>query len=289
MTGASGFLGETLARRLAQRHTVFSTFYKRQISIPGVSASAVDLTDANATARLVQRCQPDVIVHCAATTDVAWCQQSPTEAERAIVGASVHLVDALRRYAPASLLISISTDLVFDGENPPYDENASTLPLSTYGQCKAAAERVVLAFSNTLVLRPSLIYGRPTTYKGSFLGWMVDTLRQGKPLPLFADEFRTPIWANDLCSAIERASERRQTGLYHAGGPERLSRLEMGAQVCAAFGFDTRLLCATRLSESVYPAPRPCDVSLCSDKLWIRVGHRPSTFSNALRRIAAST
>ncbi|MFO0944995.1 MAG: SDR family oxidoreductase [Planctomycetota bacterium] len=286
VTGASGFVGERLIHRLENRGVpAIGTYLSHSIRPRQTRMIPIDLIDAAAVRRLFEEARPRAVIHAAALTNVAICEQQPELARRAIVEATANLVAECKQSSiPIAML---STDLVFDGKHAPYREGDETNPLSTYAKLKLEAERVTLASPKGAVLRAALIYGRPGTYAGSCLGWMLDTLRNGKELVLFEDEFRTPIYVDDLCVALEAFAEFPLTGLWHAGGPEVLNRVAMGEAVARVFRLSQSLLVARKLANSTYAAPRPPNTSLVSDRLWRQVAHVPRPFEKALREIAA--
>ncbi|MEQ8821756.1 MAG: SDR family oxidoreductase [Sumerlaeia bacterium] len=289
VTGMSGFLGEHLGRFLAQAGLrVAGTFLQRPIQVPRADAVPVDLRDKLAVGRLVRDMRPPVIFHTAAMTDPNQCETDPQGAHHAIVGATANLIAAVQEHSPDTHLIALSTDLVFSGDNAPYSEVDGAKPLMVYGGQKRQMEVAVNAMATGTVVRAALIYGPPATHKGSFLAWMRGTLEKGEPLTLFSDEVRTPVFSGDLCEALASIAERRLFGLYHAGGPERLTRLEMGRLTCEVFGHPESLLAPRLLAEVPTAAPRPRDVSLDSSRLRDAIGYSPRTFREGLRAVAAS-
>lgn len=284
VTGASGFLGEHLARHLAaSRVAVVGTYFVHDQSIPRADLIPVDLRDGGSVERLVRDLRPAAVFHCAALTDVAACEKDPASARAAILDATTHLAGAIARIAPQTPLVALSTDLVFDGEAAPYGVDSRPKPLSVYGSLKWQAESPVGALARGCVVRAALLYGPPARHRGSFLAWMTGALARGERLPLFEDEVRTPIHVEDLCRVLAALTEREATGVWHAGGSERLSRLAMGRLVCREHGFDESLLEPRRLAESTYAAPRPRDVSLDSARTWQTLGLVPRTFAQGLR------
>ena len=287
VTGATGYVGESLLRSLpvqAPGGPVLGLGWTREL--PGARIVRLDLRDAGAVRKLLREFLPTAVFHCAAATEVADCEKDPAAARAHIVEATRHLLDGLSAEAPGATIAALSTDVVFDGERGMYREEDEARPLSVYGRLKLESERLVLRHPGGLVLRSSLIFGRRGTHKGTFLAWMIDTLAGGRPLTLFEDELRTPVFVEDLGRAMIAMVRRRQRGLWHAGGPERLSRVEMGRVVCRAFSFDESLIRAVRLADSTYPAPRPRDVSLDSSRLRASLGWGPRRFEDVVRSLA---
>lgn len=284
MTGASGFLGEHLLRALlAANIPTLGVIRSKQMDDLAASVVQVDLADVARVDALLESCRPHAVIHCAAATDVAHCQRQPDIAHSCNVVATASLVDAAQRHVPDAPFVLVSTDLVYDGTNPPYDEASAPQPLSIYAASKLASERFVLDHPRGCVVRAALMYGPPMTHKASFLGWMIQTLRQGRQLKLFEDEWRTPVFVDDLVAGLRAVARLGLKGLWVAGGPERLSRFAMGQIVADAFDFDRALLIRACLADSDYPAPRPADVSLRSDRFWQAIGSQPKHFAAAVQ------
>jgi len=282
-------VGEHVARHAAAegKWRVAGTFLGNPIAIPGVATVGVDLSDAAAAGRLIRDMRPAAVIHCAAATNGAWCEANPAPAHAAIVGATANLCAAMGRWTPAAPLIALSTDLVFDGESAPYAEDAPAKPIGVYGSLKLAAEEPVRAMEHGCVLRSALVYGPPATHRAPFLGWMIEALGRGGPLDLFRDEWRTPVMVDDLAEAMGLLLAHRAKwaggAIFHAGGADRLSRVEMGRKLCAVFGLPPGGIRETERAAAPGGAQRPRDVSLRHDRL-AALGWKPTTFDEGLIR-----
>jgi dTDP-4-dehydrorhamnose reductase len=288
VTGASGFLGEHLCRRLVELdYDVAGTYWGHRIDLPGMRCIPVDLTDAALTERMLRDMKPEMIFHCAAVTSAGECEKNPEAARALNVDAVRRMVDISADAFSGSPFVFVSTDLVFDGSQAPYRPDAEPKPLSTYGSLKTEAEAIALDHPAGCVVRAALLAAPPASHRGGFLTWMVSTLLRGNRLELFEDEVRTPVDARDVAFALERLAQEKATGIFHPGGPERLDRMEMGREVCAELGLKAELLEPRRLHDVRHAAPRPRDVSLDSSLLWEHVRREPRTFRETLREIAA--
>lgn len=288
VTGVSGFLGYRVAERLrAEGHACVGTFSTTPVQVPGVDCIPLHLEDAGPVRRLLRDLRPTAIIHSAAQTDAAKCQADPAASRLANVEGTASLLAAAAEFTPASRVVFVSTDLVFDGTLAPYGEDAPAKPLSVYASQKVEAEQGVLAHPGGVVLRAALLFGEPVGGRGGFLRWMIGTLVKGETLTLFEDEYRTPASTRDVADALARvatAPELRHR-MYHAGGPDRLSRLDMGRLVCQAMGLDSALLRPARLADSRFPAPRPADVSLQTARLRDEFAWNPESFAGFLARV----
>lgn len=286
VTGASGFVGEHLVRRLVRRHSaVAGTFLSNPVSIDGVVTVPLDATDGPAFSRLIRDMRPAAIVHCAAQTNTNWCEDNPHEARLAIVNATANLVTAVFERAPDTPVIAFSTDLVFDGQSAPYVEDAAPGPLNAYGKLKLEAEPLILTLPRGMVLRSALVYGPPTSRRDSFLSWMVKQLANWDDLGLFEDEWRTPVFVDDLEDAVWRlltVPAAEQSGIFHAGGPDRLSRIEMGRRLAEVFGLPEQPIRALLRSDVHRGHLRASDVSLSCGRLRA-VQWNPTSFDNGLQ------
>jgi dTDP-4-dehydrorhamnose reductase len=109
---------------------------------------------------------------------------------------------------------------------------------------------------------------------------------QQRPLKLFMDEWRTPLDLPTAAAALVALALSNQSGLFHIGGPERLSRWEMGQEVSRFLGCDTASIVAAKQADAPAPEPRPRDVSLNSAKWRAAFPEQPCpTIREALQQM----
>jgi dTDP-4-dehydrorhamnose reductase len=250
---------------------------------------AADITDPRTYRERLLALTPKVIVHFAAMAQLAEVFRDPDRARRVNVEATAVLVAYAEKVGARFVLAS--TDLVFDGEEAPYDEDAAPEPKSIYGYTKLEAESHVLTYRHGLVLRFPLMYGLPeVSRKPTFFETLLTTLRARKPVRLFTDEVRTPLWLDDAARACLRAAASDATGVMHVGGPERLSRFDMGQRIATALGVSPALLEPTERAEAGSDEPRARDVSLDSSRYFARFGEAPGrTLAASLEALLAQT
>lgn len=272
VTGASGFVGDWVCHDLVGRGWgVVAVGGGRLPEVAGARGVVLDLTDGGAVSSLLAAERPAAVIHCAGITTVAGCEGDPEGSRRVNVGATENLLAALGGVEGKPPLLFCSTDLVFDGSEAPYMEDAAPKPLHHYGSQKVEAEGAVLAHGAGTVVRLALVYGAPARFKGSFLSWMVGTLAAGKPLTLFEDEWRTPVWVGDVAAAFSALLEAPRQAIagriFHAAGAERLTRLEIGERLCDVSGLDRGLILPTRRGQVPGGGQRARDVSLGTEAL----------------------
>ncbi|MDA0269323.1 MAG: NAD(P)-dependent oxidoreductase, partial [Cyanobacteria bacterium] len=260
VTGASGFLGGSLCQTLSQTWKVHGTHWTHPLVHPRVIGHRLNLTDAPAVLQLWQDCQPDAVIHTAAQANANVCEQQPevTDALNVIVAGQL-----AQCCAEANIpFLFMSTDLVFGGDHPPYAETDPADPLSHYGRQKAIAEAQILAtYPRATICRLPLLYGLASPTGQGFLQGFLAKLRAGQPSSLFTDEFRTPVTVMDAAMGVQLALERHVEGVWHLGGPERISRYDFGRQIAQAFGLSYATIQPSLRAAVSMPAPRPRDVS----------------------------
>ena len=254
ITGAAGLIGHYLlaaAPRWAPRWDV-----------RGITRQDVDLTDAGALRRLWRDLQPHVVIHCAAQSRTGPCQQNPTLARRI----NVEATSLLAELAAGIPFLFLSSDQVFDGARGWYVETDPVSPLNVYGETKAEAERIVLQNPRHSVIRVALNAGTSPTGDRSFVEDMRSSVKGGRLLTLFTDEFRCPLPAGMTARALWELIDRNRPGLYHLGGAERLSRWEIG-QALTPWYPELAALIQPGSVRAYTGAPRPADLSMRCDKL----------------------
>jgi dTDP-4-dehydrorhamnose reductase len=222
------------------------------------------------------------VLHAAAIGQANRCQERPDEAHRV----NAVLPGTLGRLCRERglRLVAVSTDLVFGGDRAFVGEGDPPRPLSVYGRTKLAGEDAVLAACpGAAVGRVALTLGRGHGARGTSsesIGW---ALRAGRTVRLFTDEYRTPVDPESLVDALIRLLEGRGSGRFHLGGPERVSRYDLGVRVARALGLPESGIVAGRQSDHTGPDPRAADVSLDSSRARAELGWRQRPIEEAIR------
>jgi dTDP-4-dehydrorhamnose reductase len=249
ITGAGGLIGGYLVRTAAE--------FAPDASVVGLTRPKLDLLDFPAVRAEFQRQRPQLVFHCAALSKTAECQTNPALARKL----NLELTALLADLAADIPLVFFSTDLVFDGRTGHYRETAQPNPLGVYAETKAAAEPIILANPKHIVLRTSINGGASSTGDRGFNEDLRRAWQAGRTPKLFTDEFRSPISAQVTARAAWELAVRRQAGLFHVAGRERLSRWQIGQLLAARW---------PRLNPRIEPAslkeyrgaPRSPDTSL---------------------------
>lgn len=264
VTGASGQLGSYLLRAGREQGLPLTAWSgTRTGHLLGVSLEPVSVTDRETVIAAFRAARPTAVIHAAARSLVSECHRDPEET-RKINMEGTRLLAELAADARIPFLF-VSTDMVFDGERGWYREEEALAPLSVYGRSKAEAEQAVLSRGGT-VARVGLLFGPSLGGRPAFFDAQVNALRQGQPCTLFTDEWRTPLALATAAQALLSIIRSEFTGLLHIGGPERMSRLEMGQRLADFLGCDASCIVPAARASAAAPEPRPRDLSLDSTR-----------------------
>jgi len=245
VTGAGGLLGRAANTHCAAQGDEVHAF----------DHSALDITDAAAVKRQLGDLKPDVVFNCAAWTDVDGCESDPNRAERANALGPQLLASTCRDID--ALLITVSTDYVFDGTKEGfYTQRDHPNPISMYGRFKFEGERrAQTAYARTIVIRSGYIFGAGGT---NFLSTLLNRARRGEQLKAISDMTGTPTYAADLAAKLRELVELDLPGLYHVVNSGAGASFESFARTALEMGgVDPARLTSTTLAELNRPAPRP--------------------------------
>lgn len=265
VTGASGQLGGHSLHALGSDPALKRVLAMARSPILGESETAqVELADPAALQVCARAFRPSHVLHIGAMTAVSECFARPDDATRVNTIATQALAEAAAEFG--ARFVFVSTDMVFAGDRAPYAETDPPLPLSQYGRTKAAAEIAIQHVRGTVTVRLPLLFGYPRTARTTTFASQIAALRDLKPLKLFTDEHRTPLWLPDAAAALLLIARSEATGVLHVAGPQRLSRYEMLTEAAAGLGVtESRLIPISRLSVQA-GEPRPADLSLRDDR-----------------------
>ncbi len=181
-----------------------------------------------------------------------------------------------------------STDSVFNGLNAPYREDDPVSPINIYGEQKVFAEEGVLkGYPDAAVCRMALMFGDPGPAATSFYKTMVDSLKSGRELRLFKDEFRTPMSGKTAVHGLFLALKKAK-GILHLGGIERISRYNFGLLMKDILGIQEAKIIQCRQKDIIFSAQRPRDVSLDSSRAFA-LGFNPLPLREELQELLVSS
>jgi dTDP-4-dehydrorhamnose reductase len=219
ITGGSSYLGQHLVPLASTQQETFYTYYKNDpLQLPG--SFQLDVRNAEAVSNIVSTLNPHVIIHTAGSNRTA-------DMWNVIIEGTKHITRAAAR--TGARLVHISSDVIFNGRDAPYDESAPPTPIHEYGRAKAEAEKIAAAYANHAIVRTSLIYGLRLMDRGT--AWIVHAFRSGQPVTLFTDQRRNPVWVQTLSLACLELAASAFCGIINVAGRQEMSRAEFGLRM----------------------------------------------------------
>lgn len=266
ITGGSGFVGRNLLLMASSYWKTYFTYHSSHIHNKLGIALHLDIKNRDEVERIIYKYSPKVIIHTAAITNLDFCAEHQTIAWDVNAVGTKNIV--LAAEGVKARIIYLSTDLVFKGDKSYYSEEDLPNPLCHYGKIKLKAERIVSSLSsNYCIARISPIYGWSLSSPKSFIEIVIDNLKNGREVRFFHDEYRTPIYVQNLCEILlELAENDDLQGIYHICGSERLSRLDFGLKLAKIFGFPKELIIPASVDDFSFKDERPKDCSMKNEK-----------------------
>jgi len=312
VTGVAGVAGYNAFHHFRARYgrQVIGIRRKDNWPLRGEGIVACDGDDRQTLARLFDKHQFAAVLNCEGTCKLKSCELDPRLAQRVNVESVQVLLDTIR--GTSTRLIHLSIDLVFSGtRGGGHVEDDPTDPVTVYGRTMAEAERLVLrelastpaegggscrarpepsaqaeatvhhqastaAASSAAILRISLPMGISFNGHAGAIDWIQSRFKKGKPATLYYDEVRTPTYTDCLNPLFAAMLARRDLcGLFHAGGPRRLSLYNIAQIINRVGGYDPQLLHGCPRADAGPIPPRAGDVTLDSTRLQQALGYEP--------------
>lgn len=294
LTGASGFLGWHLCRSISPLYTVAGAYFRNRFEHPAVQWHRINLMEAAKIPALLQSVRPDIIVHAAAVSSFSFCEQHPALSHHLNVYSTIELAKAANNAKVP--MIFISTDMVFNGNNPPYDEWSFAYPISKYGEQKLLVEEALLErFAYASIVRIPLLLGWGLDYMHNFLKEWVRKWRRGDTVQAFTDEMRTPITAKVAAEWLWKMVEWRLAGrmteddrILHFSGDTSISRYDLALLIARTFKIDNPNIQAILRSDLEMEHLRPGDVSLNSEHTRSLLDFYPPSLEEQLSQLFES-
>ena len=271
ITGAEGQLGKALQISLSDKFILLPTSRKpTQKAIKNRNVHKLDITVKEDITAAIASFKPDIIINCAAFTDVDGSEQDKYLAHKVNVSGLQNLIQLSEK---ETFFIQISSDYVFDGNNGPYTEDDHTFPINYYGKTKLEAENMLRGMRRRfLIFRPNVLYGEDLFSKGNFFAWVYKSLLNGKSISVVTDQISNPVYVQNFVNAIFKCIIMNCEGIYHFGSNNYISRYEFARNIAQIFNFELSLvepIETKTLSRKVksYIAKRPINSGLKTEKI----------------------
>jgi dTDP-4-dehydrorhamnose reductase len=243
--GAGGALGKSLLQ-VADTHP--------DLRCIGATRAEADITERSAVDNAIRKYSAQIVINCAAMTDVDGCERDP-------MLASAVNADGARTVAEACahanvLLVHVSTDFVFDGnKGTPYGENDAPHPLGVYGATKLQGEHAIERVGGkSLIVRTAWTFGPG---RANFVTKVLDRARREGTVEIIRAQTGSPTWTNDLAIGILELVFSGAHGLYHVVNSGAATRVELAQAVLDLSGLTGVTVTPVDTAPATWIAKRP--------------------------------
>lgn len=283
VTGANGQLGNEM--RIVSRGSADRYVFTDVTEQPGYQTVMLDITDRAAVRAAVREYQVDVIVNCAAYTNVDKAEADVDACRLLNAAAPANLAAVMKE--TGGLLIHVSTDYVFDGEaSLPYNEDMPACPTGVYGQTKLEGEQAIAASGcRHIIIRTAWLYSE---FGKNFVRTMLNLTASKPMLNVVNDQRGTPTYALDLaeviCGIVEDSKFEGKYGIYHYTNAGECTWYDFARTIAAYAGHND---CDIRpCTSEEYPSPvkRPAYSVLDKSKIKASFGIAVPQWEDSLKK-----
>ena len=283
--GSNGLLGQKIVELLVRGSTgviTCASIEERPVrDLQSAEYLQFDITSKKDVKRVVAESDPDVIINCAAMTNVDACENQRELAWKINVGGVENIIESARK--DSLVVVHVSTDYIFDGKAGPYTEDDRPEPLSYYGKTKLASENALRASGLPyFIARTMVLYGYATDVKPNFALWLIQNLEKQATVTVVDDQIGNPTLVDDLAYGMLRGIELGRTGIFNIAGRDIVNRYVFAQELARVFGFNPGLIVPIKTAQLRQPAPRPLKSGLITLKAEVELGIKPSTMAEGL-------
>ena len=280
--GGTGVIGNKIVQHLLlkKEDVMFTFLNNRQIF---ENSYLLDIQDSVKTKNLIKKIKPDIVIHCAAISNIDLCETNKELAESINVLGTKNIVEGCLEVN--AKIIYVSTSFVFDGKRK-YTENDSATPSTFYGQTKLKGEQIIQE-SNLpyLILRTD----QPYCWKESWQHTnsvirVINSLKNNKKFFEIEDWFNVPTYVPDFVNATMKLIESKKEGIFHVSGTDFINRYEWAKITSKIFQLNSNLIESVNSSVLNLPTKR-VDGNLNNDKLFQEIGMRMMGIEEGLKEM----
>jgi dTDP-4-dehydrorhamnose reductase len=272
VTGAKGMLGRSFCKTM-----------KREYEVRGISRDNCDITQREETEKVIGNFSPDVVIHCAAYTNVDGAEENYKEAFLVNVEGTRNVLSSLK--TKDYLFVYISTDYVFDGNKKDcYNEQDIPHPLNQYGASKLEGERIVSKQEKHLILRTSWLFGPGGK---NFVTTIIEQAKREKIIRVVNDQVGSPTYTEDLAKAIKDIidiyfNRGLDSGIFHITNSGKCTWFEFAQYIAMLMNSKVKIEPITS-QQLPRKARRPFNSLLSNEKFFNLTGYKLRCWKEAVK------
>lgn len=290
ITGSTGLLGSALLRN-SPKGTLLAASYNKIKYVPNVNCIffPVDITKKALVNKVIKEFSPDVIIHTAAIATPDYCDKHRSEAKSVNVNGTKNVIEASQ--AVNASLVYITTNGIFDGNNPPYNEDALPKPVDFYGETKYEAERLVRSSKiKYIVIRLITMYGwNNPLERQNPLTWLLEILGRNKtPVNMVNDMYNNFLSVESASYAIWETVLKKYLGeTFNIAGKNCISRYDFSLEIARVFSLDEKMIYPVSLSFFKNFVSRPLNTCFNTKKMESYLNTKPLSVKKGLLYLKA--
>ena len=265
ITGISGMLGSNMGLLMNKEYSTIGSYNSKITNLNYLKTIKLDIRNKRECQNKIRKINPDVVVHCAAITDLELCEKNKDLAYDVNTVGTENVLEATSQKCH---FIFISTDNIYCNGIKLNNEDADKKPRNIYGYSKLNAEKIILdSKKKSTILRTNIFGWHLLNKNKGLLSFIYNHLNNKKTITLFNDVFFTPISIPNFIKGIKVIIDNTITGTFNFAGQERLSKLEFGNKIADFYAFDKKLIVPISIDEKEFIASRPKEMSINSNKI----------------------
>ncbi len=274
--GASGFLGTKLMNILSKNNKVIGTYSKNKKE----NLVQLDATNEQEVKEFLLKNKPDLVIDTIALTSSVACEKDPALCKLLNYQTAKNIVEACKLINVP--MIFMSSTYIFDGKSGDYSESDVPIPLNEYGKMKILAEQELLKYPKSIILRVDIMYGfngkneKNGVFGGSILTGNEVKLRE-------PNQMRTPVFVEDVSRAILFLAEKKQNGIFHVAGKDKVKMMDFLKSLEKIVRNDTKIV-EDMDKTSVAPVKAPFNATFNTSKME-KLGFKFSSFEEGLKEL----
>ncbi|MHA7646502.1 SDR family oxidoreductase [Nitrosopumilus sp. S4] len=283
VVGSSGRVGYELVKYLKNENIVVGTVLKNKFSESQVELVKTDITNRNDVEKVIKNNKFDMVIHCAALTNVDLCETNHSLADKININGTQNIVDECIK--TNCKIIFFSTSYVFDGSKSKFTEKDKCNPNTYYGHTKSIGEKIIMESGlEHKIIRIDQPYGwKETWQEDNSLTRMLLNFKKGKVREII-DWYNNPTYLKDIAEGVKKLMEVKKSGIYHVVGPDFISRFEWSKIVAEVFNEDPNKIEPIQSSQLNLSVKR-AKVNLSNKQICTEIGIKMRGVKDAMREM----
>ena len=264
LTGATGKLGSTLTPYLEKKYNLFPVGFK----IKPKGGVKIDLTQSINVKNILNKINPDIIIHLAAMTNVDYCDENSKKAFDVNYQTTKNMISWINYKKKECRFIYLSTDQIYDKTGFNKEDNKKAFfARNNYSKTKFSSEKaVLLAIKNGVIIRTNF-YGFFPNHKDSLINWFLESLKKKKKIKLIKNIFFNPLHVHQLCSYLLKIIEKEKIkGIINLGAKNKISKGKLLFNISKKLNIKKKFT-YENVENLNLVAYRPRNMAMCVDKI----------------------